>query len=174
MGDAGWRSGQESARARRRCPFDGPGDAIRSGGPRRPALPEDGPGRGGDGLDDGRCLHVRALPAFLGGHGDDAGHERSRALGSGDPQHLTDLTADPATPVTAPDMPPITVIAVAATGPAKRYAAETTTTPATVPIAAIPATRAERTADDSTPSSWPQQTRRRLVVFLQPFVTLPP
>lgn len=32
-------------------------------------------------------------------------------------QHLTDLVADVATPVTAPDMPPIVVIAVAATDP---------------------------------------------------------
>ena len=74
--------------------------------------------------------------------------------GSGGPECLTDLTADAATPVTVPDMPPMTVIAVAATDPAEWHAAETMTTAATVPMAAIPAMCAERTAEDGTYVGW--------------------
>ena len=56
-----------------------------------------------------------------------------------------DLMADVPTPVTAPDMPPITVIAVVATDPAECHATEHTTTPATVPMAAIAVMHVERT-----------------------------
>lgn len=51
--------------------------------------------------------------------------------------------------VTAPVMPPITVIAAVATDPAECHATEHTTTLTTVPMAAIAVTHVERTTQDT-------------------------
>jgi len=60
-----------------------------------------------------------------------------------------DRIAAAPTPVAAPDMPPITVIAVVATDPARCHATEHTTTPATVPMAAIAVMHVVRTTQET-------------------------
>lgn len=85
-----------------------------------------------------------------------------------------DRIAAAPTPVAAPDMPPITVIAVVTTDPAECHTTEHTATPATVPMAAIAVMHVARTTQKIRSSLWLSQDRSGSTCLPLVVTALPP